>query len=172
MNKYLGGVAAIATSFMLTSGAASAADGATVVYFNTAQHSILPAAAKTLTDFVKSHGNSCFNLTGHTDTRGSVAYNQALSERRVGSVAAYLKTLSANTEITSTAGKSELELAVNKEGNVLGNRRVEIRPYACGVGVLPPAWLAGVPLICLTGACSSSSTTTTTTTTTTTPVGS
>jgi OmpA-OmpF porin, OOP family len=76
-------------------------------------------------------------VIGHTDSIGSVEYNQDLSERRALRVSNYLKTSIPNLRI-STEGRSELEpRATNStpEGRQL-NRRVEIiydRPgQACG----------------------------------------
>lgn len=155
----------------------------TEVYFATARHDLNSQARATLDQFVKANGKLCINLAGHTDTRGSLPYNQALSERRVRSVAKYIQALNFKKDITGIKAYGETHLAVAKEGDVGANRRVEVRSYKCGsspfgapaggaAGVVP-AWLAGLPLVCLAGACdfsstSSTSTTTTTTTTTTT----
>ncbi len=156
--------------------AASAfAETVAVVNFATARHDLSAQARATLAEFVKKNGKQCINLTGHTDTRGSLSYNQALSERRVRSVANYLKSLDFKHDVTAANALGETHLAVAKEGDVVANRRVELRSYKCGAAAFPagavPAWLAAVPLVCLAGACdfsSSSSTSTTTTTTTTT----
>lgn len=43
-----------------------------------------------LVDILKSHPNATVILSSYTDTRGSKAYNEALSSRRAGSVKAYL----------------------------------------------------------------------------------
>jgi OOP family OmpA-OmpF porin len=65
---------------------------------------------------------------GHTDSIGSVAYNQKLSERRAASVKSYLVTrgIDANRVYTEGKGKSQ-PVATNKtrEGRAK-NRRVEI----------------------------------------------
>nr|MDQ2970168.1 OmpA family protein [Acidobacteriota bacterium] len=42
-------------------------------------------------DIVREHSRSAVSVEGHTDGKGSAAYNQALSERRAGSVARWLK---------------------------------------------------------------------------------
>jgi len=151
------------------------AETVTVVNFASASHNLSPAARATLDQFVKENGKLCINLAGYTDTRGSVAYNQALSERRVSTVASYLKKLNFKKDITGINAFGETHLAVNREGDVVANRRVELRSYKCGGASFPvgavPSWLAAVPFVCLTGACdfsSTSSTSTTTTTTTTT----
>jgi outer membrane protein OmpA-like peptidoglycan-associated protein len=42
-------------------------------------------------DIVREHSRAAVTVEGHTDGKGSAAYNQALSERRAGSVARWLK---------------------------------------------------------------------------------
>jgi outer membrane protein OmpA-like peptidoglycan-associated protein len=67
-------------------------------------------------------------LTGHTDSKGSDAYNQELSERRAQSVAQYLMTSHGiKSERLLTKGMGEKQpIAVNTtEENRRKNRRVE-----------------------------------------------
>ncbi|HZR35580.1 MAG TPA: OmpA family protein [Nevskia sp.] len=68
-------------------------------------------------------------IDGHTDGKGSVSYNQKLSERRAASVKAYLvgKGVAAERMTTAGFGKSR-PIADNKtdEGRAL-NRRVELK---------------------------------------------
>ncbi len=47
------------------------------------------------------------SITGHTDSRGSEAYNQALSERRAASVKSYLVSKGINSSVISTNGAGE-----------------------------------------------------------------
>jgi outer membrane protein OmpA-like peptidoglycan-associated protein len=42
-------------------------------------------------DIVREHSRAAVSVEGHTDGKGSAAYNQALSERRAASVARWLK---------------------------------------------------------------------------------
>ncbi len=68
------------------------------------------------------------NVTGHTDSRGSNAYNQKLSERRANSVKTYLVSQGLDAAIIHTRGMGETApVASNKtdEGRQQ-NRRVEI----------------------------------------------
>lgn len=68
------------------------------------------------------------NVVGHTDSDGTDAYNQALSERRAASVRAYLIQQGVSDSVISTSGKGESSpVASNatKEGRQQ-NRRVEI----------------------------------------------
>jgi hypothetical protein len=76
--------------------------------------------------------NMKFEIVSHADERGSIAYNQALTERRLNSVLEYVrrKGLNDNRLITRAAGKSE-PLIVNArtdEEHAL-NRRTTIRLF-------------------------------------------
>ncbi len=67
-------------------------------------------------------------ITGHTDSTGSEAYNQKLSERRAQAVADYLKSRGVNPALLNVVGMGELApIADNntREGRQM-NRRVEI----------------------------------------------
>ncbi len=68
-------------------------------------------------------------ITGHTDSTGSAAYNQKLSERRANAVRDYLISRGVNPALITAIGKGETEpVASNKtrEGRAM-NRRVEIQ---------------------------------------------
>ena len=162
----------LAATFVLSASLPALAE-TTTVNFNTASHQMLPQARQILEQFVEDNAGACYNLSGHTDTRGSLSYNQALSERRVRSVAGYLATLDSSVAVTTADAAGETRLVVAREGDVLLNRRVEIEAYDCAGapgGFEPSPWwaAAGLPVLCLVGPCGSSSATTTTTTTTTT----
>ena len=68
------------------------------------------------------------NVVGHTDSQGTDAYNQGLSERRAASVKAYLIQQGVSGSVISTSGKGESSPSASnatKEGRQQ-NRRVEI----------------------------------------------
>ena len=68
------------------------------------------------------------DIVGHTDSIGSVEYNQGLSERRAASAANYLVGQGVSSGIITTSGRSELQpIASNEtaEGRA-ANRRVDI----------------------------------------------
>jgi outer membrane protein OmpA-like peptidoglycan-associated protein len=73
-----------------------------------------------------------FEITSHADERGSVEYNQALTERRMNSVLDYVrrKGLDMGRLITRAVGKSEplVKNAVTEEEHAL-NRRATVRLY-------------------------------------------
>lgn len=70
-------------------------------------------------------------VTGHTDSRGSESYNQALSERRAATVAAFLETAYPGVIISSRGAGESNPIASNDnpEGRQ-ANRRVDIEVSA------------------------------------------
>jgi outer membrane protein OmpA-like peptidoglycan-associated protein len=85
---------------------------------------VLTSVAKVLDEFDKT----VVEVAGHTDSTGSDAYNQALSERRSSSVSAYLQSQGINPQRLITIGLGEsMPVADNStpEGRQ-ANRRVEI----------------------------------------------
>jgi outer membrane protein OmpA-like peptidoglycan-associated protein len=74
--------------------------------------------------------STAIDIYGHTDSTGSDAYNQGLSERRAQSVADYLVAQGVNRVRMATRGFGEQELLRNPERSEVdrqANRRVEIR---------------------------------------------
>jgi outer membrane protein OmpA-like peptidoglycan-associated protein len=67
-------------------------------------------------------------VAGHTDSTGSAALNQSLSERRAQSVAAYLSShgLASNRILTVGAGSSHPIASNDTPGGRQQNRRVEL----------------------------------------------
>jgi len=66
------------------------------------------AAANDMFDYLTRQGSPDVHLVGHTDPRGSDAYNQEFSERRAEAVAAFLKSKGYKGKIT-TSGSGETE---------------------------------------------------------------
>jgi OOP family OmpA-OmpF porin len=80
-------------------------------------------------EFANKYKDAQLDVTGHTDNRGTKAYNQKLSERRAASVKGYLvKKGVVASRITTRGYGFEQPVADNKtaEGRAQ-NRRVEIR---------------------------------------------
>ena len=91
---------------------------------NPAFFGVLTSVSKVLKEFDKS----VIEVAGHTDSTGSDAYNQALSERRSTSVAQYLQSQGINPQRMITIGLGET-MPVADNGTAEGrqaNRRVEI----------------------------------------------
>jgi len=77
---------------------------------------------------------SVMYVTGHTDSRGSEAYNQGLSERRAATVAAYLEAAYPAVKVTSQGMGESVPVETNStpEGRQ-ANRRVEVQVTAKSV---------------------------------------
>ena len=95
-------------------------------------HSDLTAGAKDTLQravaLLKDHMDAYVEITGHTDSKGSDAYNQALSERRALSVKNYLVSqgIAANRITTAGAGESQpVTTNATAAGRAI-NRRVVI----------------------------------------------
>lgn len=81
-----------------------------------------------LADVIQKYDKTIIHVVGHTDSVGSDAYNQRLSERRARAVGDYLASRGVNASRVQTEGRGEREpRATNatEAGRQL-NRRVEI----------------------------------------------
>ena len=110
-------------------------EGDYVVYFGFDKTNMTTAAMAVVDDVVdalKSFAQPLVSIVGHTDTVGSKAYNQGLSERRANAVEGALLSRAAAAGVTvgnvTKAGRSETELAVDTGDNVREprNRRATI----------------------------------------------
>jgi outer membrane protein OmpA-like peptidoglycan-associated protein len=102
-----------------------------IVYFGFDRTNLTDQARQTLDEVVQavqSMGATALSVVGHTDTVGSVEYNQGLSERRARRVADGLVERGVPRESMTLAGRSELQPAVQTGDGVREplNRRVEI----------------------------------------------
>jgi OOP family OmpA-OmpF porin len=102
------------------------------VLFDFDKSTIKPEAAAILDRlvvFMNQNKDKKVNLSGHTDSIGTEAYNQKLSERRSNSVKSYLTKKGVDASRISAQGFGETKpIADNKtkEGRAK-NRRVEIK---------------------------------------------
>ena len=100
-------------------------------FFDTAKHVLKPEGKAKLDDLVgkvKGINLEVIIAVGHTDSRGSDAYNQKLSVRRSEAVKAYLVSKGIEKNRVYTEGKGEKQPVADnktKEG-MAKNRRVEI----------------------------------------------
>lgn len=88
--------------------------------------STLNEVAETLAEYQQTY----IDIYGHTDTTGSDAYNQQLSERRAESVATYLSARGVQRARMATRGFGETQPLVapeQSEADRAANRRVEIK---------------------------------------------
>ena len=77
---------------------------------------------------LEEYDQTVIEVAGHTDSRGSDSYNQALSERRAGSVADYLSSQGVSSQRIITVGMGESRPVADNStaSGQQSNRRVEI----------------------------------------------
>jgi outer membrane protein OmpA-like peptidoglycan-associated protein len=102
-----------------------------LVYFDTNKFNVGTGSAETLESVVvaaKQLGNPKLIVTGHTDTMGSSAFNQRLSDERTRSVKAYLVQHGISALAITTVGKGETDqrLATPDQARAQENRNVRI----------------------------------------------
>ena len=102
-----------------------------LVFFDWNKTDITAEARKIINDASTAAGITkpiTIAVTGHTDTSGSPAYNQKLSERRAEAVKAELVLRGVNPAMIRTVGKGESELLVPTAQGVRepSNRRAQI----------------------------------------------
>ncbi|MGZ8997474.1 MAG: OmpA family protein [Allosphingosinicella sp.] len=94
---------------------------------------IQPRFRPVLDEIAETLGNypsTSIDVHGHTDSTGTDAYNQTLSERRAESVASYLIGRGVQSVRIATLGHGESDLLANperSEADRQANRRVELR---------------------------------------------
>lgn len=102
------------------------------ITFATNESAVQPQFQPTLNDVsavLAEYPKTYIDVMGHTDSDGTEAYNQALSERRAASVANYLSAHGVQQARVATKGFGEMKpIASNEtvEGKA-ANRRVEIK---------------------------------------------
>jgi outer membrane protein OmpA-like peptidoglycan-associated protein len=97
--------------------------------FHTDSHRLKPGQRDMLERFFRSEGAFSYAVYGHTDARGSEAYNQALSERRAGTVASVARSVGAFVEVEEGFGETRPAAAGNNATAWRRNRRVEVVCY-------------------------------------------
>ena len=100
-----------------------------IVYFNfdSANTGGIAQSLSKVTSIARNCDARRIQVVCHTDTSGSAAYNQALSERRADDVANVLVGLGISRSIISTSGKGETENQIDRGDGVKEelNRRCE-----------------------------------------------
>ncbi|MCL6699046.1 OmpA family protein [Sphingomonas sp. NSE70-1] len=102
------------------------------ITFQVDQSNIQPQFQSTLDQVAQtlaSYNQTYIDVLGHTDSTGSDAYNQALSERRAQSVADYLAGRGVARARIGTRGYGETQLIATNDTDAgrAENRRVEIK---------------------------------------------
>ena len=77
---------------------------------------------------IKSHDSVSMDLIGHTDSKGSDAYNQKLSERRARAAVAYLVSKGVRADQLTAVGRGESSPVASNDTDAgrARNRRVEL----------------------------------------------
>ena len=80
-----------------------------------------------LANVLNKYPDTNISILGHTDDKGTDAYNQGLSERRANSAASYLRSQGIASSRVSTRGlgESDPKVANDSDANRADNRRVE-----------------------------------------------
>ncbi|ROH87861.1 OmpA family protein [Stagnimonas aquatica] len=115
------------------------------VSFDTGSAQLSAAALTTFAKIagtLKSFDQTVVHVVGHTDTVGSSAYNQTLSDQRAASVGSYLAGQGLPAARIREEGRGERELLVRTGDNVAEprNRRVDIVIKAVVEGNEQSAW--------------------------------
>jgi outer membrane protein OmpA-like peptidoglycan-associated protein len=100
------------------------------VFFDFDQSTLLPASFKelnVLVNYLQAHAEYRIAITGHTDSKGSDAYNERLSAERALAVGNYLMQHGISQKRISTTGKGSIQpIADNStDWGREQNRRVE-----------------------------------------------
>ncbi|PKA83001.1 outer membrane protein OmpA-like peptidoglycan-associated protein [Ulvibacter sp. MAR_2010_11] len=86
------------------------------------------SALQSIANIMKEYPNTTFHIEGHTDSRGSDAYNMKLSKERAASVMNYLTTIGMTSNRLTSEGYGEARPVAtnNTAAGRQQNRRVEI----------------------------------------------
>lgn len=98
----------------------------TDAYFATASATLTAAGRSKLEDYFRQTGAFSYSIAGHTDSRGSDAYNQGLSEARAAAVAAVAQSVGAVVDSTVGYGESQPAATNATAKGMAKNRRVEV----------------------------------------------
>jgi outer membrane protein OmpA-like peptidoglycan-associated protein len=98
----------------------------TDTYFATASASLTAAGRSELETFFRQSDAFSYSVAGHTDSRGSDAYNQSLSDARAETVAAVARSVGASVEQVEGFGESQPVATNDTPAGMAKNRRVEV----------------------------------------------
>lgn len=85
---------------------------------------------RNLAETLNEYGDTDLTIEGHTDSKGTDAYNLDLSKKRAQSVADYLVTLGVDRSRLTTKGYGEQQPVNTTNTESSENRRVEVAIYA------------------------------------------
>ena len=94
--------------------------------FATDQYVLTGSTKRTLQEFFAKADATEFKISGHTDSRGSIAYNLALSQRRADAVAAVAKEAGFRVTQARGFGESQPKISNKTLAGMAQNRRIGI----------------------------------------------
>ncbi|WP_135448803.1 OmpA family protein [Tabrizicola caldifontis] len=95
-------------------------------YFATASSTLTAAGRQKLETFFRQTPAFSYTIAGHTDSRGSDAYNQGLSEARAAAVAAVAQSVGAVVDSVTGYGETRPAASNATAKGMAKNRRVEV----------------------------------------------
>ena len=95
-------------------------------FFATASATLTAEGRARLEDYFRQTAAYSFSVAGHTDSRGSDSYNQALSEARAETVAAVARSVGAVVESVTGYGEGQPAASNATAEGMAQNRRVEV----------------------------------------------
>lgn len=98
----------------------------TDTFFATASATLTATGRKELEDFFSHAEAYSFSIAGHTDSRGSDDYNQALSDARARSVADVARSVGAVVDSEAGYGEKQPVATNDSAAGMAKNRRVEV----------------------------------------------
>lgn len=98
----------------------------TDTFFATASATLTASGRAKLEDYFRQTAAYSYTVAGHTDSRGSDAYNQGLSEARAEAVAAVARSVGAVVESVTGYGESQPAASNATAKGMAQNRRVEV----------------------------------------------
>ncbi len=98
----------------------------TDAYFATASATLTATGRSKLEAYFRQTGAFSYSVAGHTDSRGSEAYNQGLSEARARAVADVARSVGAVVESETGYGESQPVASNGTAKGMAKNRRVEV----------------------------------------------
>lgn len=105
---------------------ASCLTESTDTYFATASATLTLNGRRKLETFFRQSDVFSYSIAGHTDSRGSDAYNQALSEARARAVADVARSVGAVVESEIGYGETRPVASNGTAAGMAKNRRVEV----------------------------------------------
>jgi outer membrane protein OmpA-like peptidoglycan-associated protein len=103
--------------------------GITFAYDSAAVQPQFQQTLNQVADTLRQYDQTYIDVYGHTDSTGSDAYNQQLSEQRANSVASYLESRGVQSARIGTRGYGETQPIASNDTDAgrAANRRVEIK---------------------------------------------